>query len=95
LSALKRQGIYGEHTWNIVIGDAEQAVHDEACLTVVFTTKPHTSSLAMWDVPSPVVLDSRFTVKVGLKCSASCPLAGATIEIHDERLMRFEDNPWG
>jgi hypothetical protein len=74
----------GEHTWNIVIGDAEQAVHDEACLTVVFTTKPHTSSLAVWDVPSPVVRDSSFTAKVGLKCSASCQLAGATIEIHDE-----------
>lgn len=74
----------GEHTWDIVIREAEEAKHDVAYLTVVFTTKPHTASLVVWDVPSPVVFDTSFTVKVGLKCSASCQLAGAIVEICDE-----------
>jgi hypothetical protein len=73
----------GEHTWNIVLGQSDQTVHGDACLPLIFATKPHTASLAIWDVPSPVVFDSRFRVKIGLKCSAICQLTGAVVEVHD------------
>jgi len=34
--------------------------------------EPHTTSVAVWDVPSPVVMNCRLKVKVGVTCSATC-----------------------
>ena len=45
---------------------------------------PHPTSLAVWAVPSPVVVNSRFTVTVGVKCASACPLAGQRIVVRDE-----------
>ena len=44
---------------------------------------PHTTSIAVWDVPSPVVMNRAFTVKVGLTCSAACALTGQPIVVRD------------
>lgn len=41
------------------------------------------TSIAAWDVPSPVALGDRFRVKVGVKCSADCTLVDTKIEIYD------------
>jgi len=45
----------------------------------------HDISLAVWDVPSPIAIGRRTTVKVGISCSCGCALTGATIEICDEQ----------
>ena len=45
---------------------------------------PHPTSVAVWGAPSPVVAASRFTVTVGVKCAAGCPLAGRPVVIRDE-----------
>jgi len=42
------------------------------------------TSLAAWDVPTPVNCESTFAVKVGAKCSELCSLAGLTITVYDE-----------
>ncbi len=44
---------------------------------------PHQTSLAIWDVPSPLVRRRASKMKVGVKCSAGCCLAGQPIEIRD------------
>ncbi|HYR83869.1 MAG TPA: hypothetical protein VE422_07305 [Terriglobia bacterium] len=44
----------------------------------------HTTSLAVWDIPSPVVIGRLSKLKVGARCSAGCQLAGQHIEVHDE-----------
>ncbi len=44
---------------------------------------PHATSIAVWDVPSPVVAGSRFGVTVGVKCAAACPLAGQPVVVRD------------
>jgi hypothetical protein len=44
----------------------------------------HTSSIAVWDVRSPVVIAEDVTAKVGVKCSASCCLAGQQVEVRDD-----------
>ena len=46
-------------------------------------TAPHPTSIAVWGVPSPVVVNRRFTARVGVKCSAGCPLAGRTVSVRD------------
>ena len=45
--------------------------------------QPHPTSVAVWGAPSPVVAASRFTVTVGVKCSAACRLAGHPVVIRD------------
>ena len=44
---------------------------------------PHATSIAVWGVPSPVVVGSRFTVTVGVKCAAACSLAGRPVVVRD------------
>ena len=44
---------------------------------------PHPTSVAVWGAPSPIVAASRFTVTVGVKCAAACPLAGQPVVIRD------------
>ena len=45
---------------------------------------PHPTSVAVWGAPSPIVAASRFTVTVGVKCGAACPLAGQPVVIRDQ-----------
>jgi hypothetical protein len=44
----------------------------------------HELTLAVWDLPSPVVLGRPLTVKVGAKCPHGCDLAGAAVEIRSD-----------
>ena len=44
----------------------------------------HEITLAVWDIPSPVVMSRQFKVKVGVKCSAGCQLTGKEVEVHTE-----------
>ena len=67
----------------------------EGSLSLVFTTLPHSTSLTVWDVPSPVVRGAWFEVKVGGKCSASCSLAGRTVLIRDEAGMLVGEAAFG
>ena len=45
---------------------------------------PHPTSIAVWGVPSPVVVNRRFAATVGVKCSAGCPLTGRRIVVRNE-----------
>jgi hypothetical protein len=83
--ALKAPGKVGEHAWTVLFPrhENEGAVHEESRLLLSFTTRPHATSMAVWDVPSPVVMNRSFTVKVGVKCSATCQLAGRLVEVCD------------
>ena len=47
-------------------------------------TAPHPTSVAVWSVPSPVVVDGRFAVQVGVKCAAGCALAGQPVVVRNE-----------
>jgi hypothetical protein len=43
------------------------------------------TSLAVWNVPSPVMIAEAFRVIVGVKSAGACTLTGAKVAIHDER----------
>ncbi|MBI2149826.1 MAG: hypothetical protein HYU27_04380 [Acidobacteria bacterium] len=98
---LNAPGQVGEHAWSILFPrhEAEGAVHEESCLVVSFKTRPHPASMAVWAVPSPVVMNRSFKVKAGVKCSAGCPLAGQLVEVRDEAGTpigsgRLGETPW-
>ena len=88
-------------TWSFVVPPREvgDVQYEGASLDFSFRTKPHATSLAVWDNPSPVVVGERFSVKVGAKCAAGCALAGNEIDIRDESGARLGgaalgETPW-
>jgi hypothetical protein len=76
----------GKASWNLVCGPHESAgiLHDETTLSVRIDIIPHASSLAVWAIPSPVVMGENFAIKVGAKSSAGIALTGTTVEVCDE-----------
>jgi len=54
--------------------------HEGAALRVGTEVVPHRTSVAIWQVPSPLV-GSAFSVRVGVKCSARCPLGGERVHV--------------
>jgi hypothetical protein len=77
----------GYYQWTLLLPAQEIGgkAHAEASLNFSFRTDEHKTSLATWDVPSPVVAGERFVVKVGAKCTACCALHGQHVELRDER----------
>ena len=45
----------------------------------------HEISVAVWDLPSPVVIGRRAALKAGVSCPYSCSLTGTVIEVRDEQ----------
>ena len=84
--AVKMPAAPGDYTWTAVFlaQEREGTRHGETSAPFSFVVRPHTTSMAVWDVPSPVAFGAAFTVKAGVKCSAGCNLAGARIEVWDE-----------
>jgi hypothetical protein len=76
----------GEYAWNFVFPrhETDHVIHNETSLPVSFRTIPHKTSLAVWDVPSPVAMNTWFDAKVGIRCAARCRLTGQLVEVRDE-----------
>jgi hypothetical protein len=76
----------GQHVWNVVFGPHEVAGirHDEVSLPVRTGIIPHATSLAVWSIPSPVVMGERFEIEVGAKSSAGIALTAGNVEVRDE-----------
>ena len=75
----------GGYTWTAVFPaqEKEGILHQESSTSFSFIVKPHATSIAVWDVPSPVGFGDEFSIKVGARCSAECNLTGQKIEIYD------------
>jgi hypothetical protein len=91
----------GEHCWTIAFEGAEscESPHEPSSRSVRFRTKPHGTSIAVWDAPTPVAVHSPFPVKVGVKCSAGCRLTGQVVRVSDEAGScvaegRLGEAPW-
>ena len=95
--ALQTPQSVGEHAWSLVFPryETEKIIHEECSFPIPFITIPHKTSLAVWDVPSPVVTNSWFKAKVGIKCSARCQLTGQLIEVRDETGTKMGEGKLG
>jgi hypothetical protein len=84
--ALKIPPRVGEHVWRVSLAPREDDAicHDANALTITLRAKAHDTSLAVWDIPSPVVAGERLAIKAGAKSSAACALAGRRIEVCDD-----------
>jgi hypothetical protein len=76
----------GEHIWSFTFGPHEVAGirHDEVTVPVRALIIPHATSLAVWSIPSPVVMGSTFAIEIGAKSSAGITLAAERVEVRDE-----------
>ena len=59
----------------------------------------HGTSLAVWEVTSPVVARCRASLKAGITCSCGCNLAGTRLEVYNEAGVRVggavaRPEPW-
>ena len=76
----------GTCEWQIIfVGDGQDsALHNEECKSHLnVTVKPHTTSLALWDLSSPQIINQSSSMKVAVKCSAACVLTGQEVEIRN------------
>jgi hypothetical protein len=87
----------GEYRWKAVFAaqQKEGISHEETSVPFSFVVKPHTTSMAVWDVPSPIVSNAKFKLKVGVTCSAGCKLTGREIEIYDHAGARAATDTLG
>lgn len=99
--ALEAPLAVGTHTWTIRFASHESdgIRHEECTLPVCVTTKPHATSLAVWAVPSPVVMRERFRIKVGAKSAAGCRLGGTKVLVSNQNGSliaqgSLQDTPW-
>ena len=75
----------GTHVFRL--GAADEGTGAEAHIgtaVVPVYTCPHETSLAVWDIPSPVIRGKPFVMKVGVKSSAGCDLCGRSISVLNE-----------
>ncbi len=92
----------GAHTWTAVFPAQEKGgvlLHEESFAPFSFIIKPHATSITVWDIPSPIVFNTKFKLKVGVRCSAECKLTGKEIEIYDHEGVKvatgtLSDVPW-
>ena len=87
----------GEHTWMILLpaNEVDGVVHEEVSLRVGTTVRPHETSVAVWDLPTPVVIGERFSAKIGIRCSAECRLTGKLFEVRNEAGTRVGEGSLG
>ena len=91
----------GEYAWGVLFPrhEREGVVHEETSLQISFRTIQHPTGMAVWGVPSPVTVNSSFSVNVGMQCSAGCRLAGRSVQVCDEAGTKIGegilgDTPW-
>jgi hypothetical protein len=84
--ALEAPPRIGEHVFRLTLPAHEIAGtrYRKAVLDVPVRVTPQTTSLAVWDVPSPAIAGARFAVKVGAKSAVDTALAGCAIEVCDD-----------
>ncbi len=75
----------GKYAWTVVLSPSEQdPLHAECLMPFTLHVKPHVTSIAVWDVASPIEVDSSFKIKAGVHCLAGCSLGGQKVEVYDQ-----------
>jgi hypothetical protein len=75
----------GQHVYRTVLPACEKdgVSHGESSIEFSFVAMAHTASVNVWGLPSAIAAGERFTLKVGIKCSAGCKLTGRPLSVFD------------
>jgi hypothetical protein len=77
----------GSFVWEAAVRrhEAESGIHEASpSVPLSLRTVPHDTSIAVWDVATPVVAQSLVRLRVGVRCSTGCNLAGRAVRAVDE-----------
>jgi hypothetical protein len=62
--------------------DTEGGIHQASPpVPLSFSTIPHETSMAVWDVPTPVAGQSLVRPRAGVRCALGCSLAGRAVSV--------------
>lgn len=78
----------------------EGARESESSSASPAVVKKHRTSMAVWNVPTPIEFGVRFNPRIGVRCDDGCVLSGATVEVLDGAGKRVATgtlgpDPWG
>lgn len=77
----------------------KEPVHAAIPAAFSFRVKSHSTSMAVWDTPSPIVVNTPFKIKVGIRCVADCNFEGHPVAVYDHSgaqvaTGKLGDTPW-
>lgn len=77
----------GVHTWSVAFlgREEDRAAHLAVAAPFTFTVEPHATNVLVWAVPSAIVTEEPFHLKVGVTCTSGCDLSGRSFEILDQQ----------
>ncbi len=78
----------------------EEARVGESSPASSVVAQKHGTSMAVWNVPTPIEYGARFNPRIGVRCDDGCVLSGATVEVLDDAGKRVATgtlgtDPWG
>ena len=84
--SLKAPLAIGEQTWLAVLPEIEDddTIFDEIAASFSFVVRAHIAWVQVWGMPSAIPAGERFRMKVGVKCTSACNLAGRTVAVFDQ-----------
>ena len=84
--SLKAPLAIGEQTWRAVLPDVEDddTIFDEIAASFSFVVRAHIARVQVWGMPSAIPAGERFRMKVGVKCTSACNLAGRIVAVFDQ-----------
>jgi len=76
----------GEQTWRAVLPAVEDddTIFDEIAASFSFVVGAHIAMVQVWGMPSAIPVGERFRMKVGVKCTSACNLAGRVVAVFDQ-----------
>jgi len=70
----------------------DEVEHGAAEIPFSFVVHSHTTSLAIWDIPSVTITDKPFRIKIGAKClAAECSMSNSVVVVRDERKQKIAE----
>lgn len=90
----------GQHVWRFALPEHEidGAVCAAAELALSIRATQQTTSLAVWDIPSPVVGGAPFGVRIGAKSATASDLKGCSVEVLRDGAVvartKLGEEPW-
>lgn len=76
---------HGKYTWAVdLTPNVQDPLHKECQIPFIFSVIPHSTSIAVWDIPSPIEVGTAFKIKAGLHCLTGCSLGGKEVEVYDQ-----------
>ncbi len=75
----------GEYTYTaaLILARPDAAEHEETSTDFSFQATAHTVVLNVWEIAPTIASGGKFTLKLGVRCSAGCRLAGRPVTIVD------------